>query len=51
MYKIVSNVKYYNYIPIIIYPYTNNFKLLYERTLSRGFYEGLTTSSLKLDIS
>jgi hypothetical protein len=40
IYKIVSNVKYYGYIPIIIYPYTNNFNLLYDRTLERGFNEG-----------
>ena len=33
-------MNYYDYISIIIYPYTTKTNLLYERSLKRGFEEG-----------
>jgi len=33
-------LKWYGYIPIIVYPYTSNVNLLYKRSINRGITEG-----------
>jgi hypothetical protein len=38
--KIIGTMRYYKYIPIIIYPFCNDVNVLYSRSLERGIKEG-----------
>lgn len=38
--NILSNLRYYGYIPIVIYPFVNDINILYQRSLQRGLKEG-----------
>ena len=38
--KMINTFKYYNYIPVIIYPFINNIDVLFERSVIRGTQDG-----------
>ena len=38
--KIISSFNFYNYIPILVYPFTQDVNTLYERSISRGIKQG-----------
>jgi hypothetical protein len=38
--KMVNTLKFYGYIPMIVYPFINDVSILYERSLTRGINEG-----------
>jgi len=38
--RMVKDFRYYDYIPIVIYPYINKIQTLYERSINRGIKEG-----------
>lgn len=38
--KMVNTLKFYGYIPIVIYPFINDVSILYKRSLERGLKEG-----------
>ncbi len=40
IYKILAFLDWYNYIPILIYPFTYETNLLYKRSIDRGIKEG-----------
>jgi len=38
--KVINSLNYYGYIPIIIYPFVPDVKILYDRSIRRGLKEG-----------
>ena len=38
--KIITDTIYYNYIPIIIYPFIDDINIIYNRSIDRGISEG-----------
>jgi hypothetical protein len=40
MSKLIESLKYYDYIPVIIYPFINDVNVLFNRTIDRGMSEG-----------
>nr|AEX62287.1 hypothetical protein mv_R82 [Moumouvirus Monve] len=38
--RIIDMLSYYGYIPILIYPFINDVKIIYDRSIQRGLIEG-----------
>ncbi|AGF84906.1 hypothetical protein QJ854_gp876 [Moumouvirus goulette] len=38
--RIIDMLSYYEYIPILIYPFINDVKIIYDRSIQRGLTEG-----------
>ena len=38
--RVVESLKYYGYIPIIVYPFVADVKIIYDRSIRRGIVEG-----------
>ncbi|AGC02342.1 hypothetical protein H012_gp107 [Acanthamoeba polyphaga moumouvirus] len=38
--RIIDMLSYYEYIPILIYPFINDVKIIYDRSIQRGLIEG-----------